>query len=333
MALTVPCPACGTKLLAPDSAVGQRLRCPKCGTLATVPNLLPAEEVQVVEAKVVPPTAPPAPAPPPAPVPKPVLAEAVEERRRKASRFHDDYEDEDRPRKKKRPRYADDDDEYDHDKPRIRSRRKSGSGGAIVGAFIFAGVLLLVGVGVAVYLIAANKGSSSSAKKTSVPPGWTQYSYPNDGFKVYLPKPPDYQSLPIDGFGREFGRGRAGRGPFGWDFGNDALEPDRATMLSTHAQQGELRIELIVIRFRDRVPASVRDRVRQITTDGQINGHEVRTVRWLGYDALEQSQPGGVVRLMIADRHLVAAVVHGPNGGRARPEDEAGFFDNFELTN
>ena len=43
MPLTVPCPECGTKLLAPDSAVGQRLRCPKCGTLATVPDLLPAQ--------------------------------------------------------------------------------------------------------------------------------------------------------------------------------------------------------------------------------------------------------------------------------------------------
>ena len=53
MALTVPCPECGTKLLAPESAVGQRLRCPKCGTLTTVPDLLPAQEVDVVEAKAV----------------------------------------------------------------------------------------------------------------------------------------------------------------------------------------------------------------------------------------------------------------------------------------
>src|SRR5262245_59823562 len=125
MSLTVPCP-CGTKLLAPDSAVGQRFRCPKCGELVTVPTLLPAEEVAVVEATVLPPPAPLPPLPPPPPPikPKPILAEdASADRTHRVTQPPDDDEEEDRPRKKKRPRYADDDD-YEHDRPRKKARRK-----------------------------------------------------------------------------------------------------------------------------------------------------------------------------------------------------------------
>src|SRR5262249_32492976 len=58
------------------------LRCPKCNTLTPVPDLIPAEEVPVVEATVS----------RPKPKPKPVLAEAP-----------DDDEEDERPRKKKRP--------------------------------------------------------------------------------------------------------------------------------------------------------------------------------------------------------------------------------------
>jgi len=59
----------------------------------------------------------------------------------------------------------------------------------------------------------------------------------------------------------------------------------------------------------------------------------VRGVRWLGHEAVEMTNPGGVVRAVFADRYFVVATVVGRNGDRAKPEEEAAFFDNFELTN
>jgi hypothetical protein len=338
MALTVPCPKCATKLLAPDSAVGRQLRCPKCGTLATVPDLLPAEEVPVVEAAVVKPppksTAPKAaPAPPPPPKPKPIMAEdpTVDRSQRETRRAGED-EDEDRPRKKKkRPRYVDDDDDYDHDHPR-RRRRKSGNG-AVVAALVIGGMLLLAGVGFAVYLFAGK--NSPLVKRTPVPAGWEQHSYSQDGLKLYLPKAPNHTSMPLDGFrpGAGAGRGRPRFGMGGFEIADDLPEADRFAQLSAGDWRDPVQIEVWVIKFRDRVPASIREQIRRYSADGRFGGVELRTVKWLGHDALEQVHTNGVLRIVYTDRHFVMASIHGPSGGRAKPEEEAGFFDNFELTN
>ena len=94
-----------------------------------------------------------------------------------------------------------------------------------------------------------------------------------------------------------------------------------------------VHIELWIIKFRDKVPSSVRDQIRKYSASGKFGGVEVRTVKWLGHDALEQVHANGVMRVVYTDRYFVRASVSGPNGGRARPEEEAGFFDNLELTN
>jgi hypothetical protein len=39
-----------------------------------------------------------------------------------------------------------------------------------------------------------------------------------------------------------------------------------------------------------------------------------------------------MARVVFTDRHAIVAAIAGPHGSRARPEEEAGFFDNFELT-
>jgi hypothetical protein len=336
-ALVVPCPTCATKLSAPESAVGKQIRCPKCGGLATVPDLIPAEEVPVVEAKVVQPprtSSPPPPPPPPRPLPKPpiVAVDATEDRTHKETQPPEDEDD--RPRKKKRSRYVEDDDDYEHDRPRKKPRRKAGSrgsGGLIAGVVI--GVMLtLAGVGFAVYMFAGKK--SPFARKTPVPAGWELHSYPQDGFKVYLPKPPTHMSLPTEGFRRDFGGGRGGRfGMGGWEIANELPEPERAALVSSGDRRTDVRIELYVIKYRDKVPPAIRDELRRAVPGAKFGGTEMRTVVWLGNEAFEQAHPAGVLRVVCADRHLVLAAISGPNGGRARPEEEAGFFDNFELTN
>ncbi|MBN9118781.1 MAG: hypothetical protein J0I06_06420 [Planctomycetes bacterium] len=345
MALTVPCPKCAMKLLAPDSAVGRQLRCPRCGTLATVPDLLPAEEVQVVEAVAVsPPPSPPPPPPPPAAPPKPkrIVAEEADEivrPSRKSRRDEEDEEDEeDRPRKKRRPRYVDDDD-YDHDRPRRKPRRNSGGSGVLIAGLAIGLMLLLAGVGFAVYLFVGK--DSPTVKRAPAPSGWRQHSYPQDGFTVYLPKAPGYVSVPAETFRRETGDfggfiGGGRGGPFGMgrlNVANDLAEAERITAVSAGDRRDPVRAELLMFKFRDRVPLSIRERFRQASSEGSIDGVEVRTVKWLGNDALEQVHANGVLRVMCTDRHFVIAAIGGPNNTRARQEEEAGFFDNIELVN
>lgn len=329
MPLTVPCPKCATKLLAPNSAVGRQLRCPKCGSLATVPDLIPAEEVEVVdvvEAKVV----------PPPPKPKPVVAEEAEEteeeeRPRRRRRDDDEDEEDERPRKKKRPRFGDDDD-YDPSHTRRRPRRKSGGNGVLIAGLIVGGLLLLAGVGFAVYFFAGGKGSPF-VKKSPVPAGWEQHNYPNDGLKLYLPKAPNYTSGPAD---LRLGRGMRGGGRFGmggFELADDLPEADRIAQISVGDWKDSVQIELWVIRFRERVPSSIRDEIRRRPTNTKIGDVELRSIKWLGHDAAEIAHTNGVMRAVYTERHFVMAMISGRDGKRATAEEEAGFFDNIEVTN
>lgn len=321
--LVVPCPKCTAKLAAPESAVGKQIRCPKCGAIATVPNIIPAEEVPVVEAKVA-----------AKPKPKPVQAEAddEDERPRKKSRRdeeEDEADEDDRPRRKKK-RYVDEDDDYDHDRRKKRPRRKSGGGGALVAGLIVGGLLLVcVGIGIAVYAF-SGKGSFL-AKKSPVPPGWEEYRYPQDGFKLYAPKGVSHTSEANSGFRPgQFG----GAGPwFGEnEFGN--LPPvERIAFLNSTTWNESPQVMVYVIKFRDRLPSSVRDAFRRAPTNAQFGGMEMRTVKWLGQDAMEQAHTNSATRVVYTDRYAVIATISGPNMGRAKPEEEAAFFDNFELTN
>jgi hypothetical protein len=49
MPIPVICGSCGTKLKAPDSAAGRKVKCPKCGTLASVPAGKTASPVVVAK--------------------------------------------------------------------------------------------------------------------------------------------------------------------------------------------------------------------------------------------------------------------------------------------
>lgn len=323
MPIVVTCPKCPTKLSAPDSAAGKAVRCPKCGAAAPVPLYIPAEEVPVVEATVAPPKA----------KPKPVVADAGDDdddRPRKKSRRDEEDADAAAPRTKKKKRYYDDDD----DPPR-RKRRNAGGGGngGVIAVVVIVGLLVLGGVGVGVYFL-TGKGSVF-AKKTPVPAGWEQHSDPQDGIKAYFPKKPSQTSIPVGGFGMGgFGGGRFGAGGFGgggFGPGEELRDAEAVSSYTSGDWDGAVTVNVEVIRYRSKVPAAVRDRIRNFPT-AQFGGIETRVIRWLGNDCVEQTHSFGVVRVGYTDRLLVHATVTGKNGGRAKPEEEAGFFDNFELT-
>ena len=329
MPIVVTCPGCPAKLTAPDHAAGKQIRCPKCGAAAPVPDLIPAEEVPVVEAKVT----------PPKPKPKLVQAEVDEDEppRKKTARRDEDES----PRKKKR-RYDDDDDDYDHDHPRKRrrsGRRGGGGNGGKIAAIVVGGLLLLAGVGVAIYFL-AGKGGSPFVKKTPLPPGWKEYSYPQDKFKAPFPKEPQVVTMqagafPMGGMGGLGGMGgRGGRGGF---LGTpeaqevEAVSVYASGLMNQMQQDEQVVIQLSIVRFKRDVPRSIRNEMSQITS-GQIGGIETRKVRWLGYDGGEVVIAGSLTRVVYTDRMMILVQISGRNGARAKPEEEAAFFDNFQLT-
>ena len=300
------------------------MRCPKCGAAAPVPapKLIPTAEGPVIEATVA----------SPKPKPKPVVAEADDDDRprKKSRREEEDADDEPPPRKKKKKRYDDDDDDPS---PRRKRRQAAGGGGSggIIALVVIGGLLLVGGIGFGIYYL-TGKGSPL-AKKTPVPAGWEQYSYPQDGIKAYFPKPPAQSTIPVNGLGG-FGGGRFGGGRFGGGgFGpGDELRDAEAVSSYTSGDWNDgVLINVEVIRYRSKVPSSMRDEIRKFPTT-QFGGMEMRSVRWLGNDAIEQTHPGGIIRIGYTDKLVVMVSISGKNGTRATPEEEVGFFDNFEVS-
>ncbi len=194
-----------------------------------------------------------------------------------------------------------------------RHRGKTGSGK--VALIVLGGLLLLVGVGV--YKLVGK--SSTPAKKSPVPPGWEQYSYTVEGFKVYLPKKPNVSNTRVDKFdGLE--------GP-----SDKPRDEDWITVFGSGDPNDPVVVKLAVTCYRDGVPARTREGFR-IATGMKPRVGKQRTVQWLGYDTIENTRADGVTRMVFTDRCFFEATVSGLNGGRATPEEEAGFFDNIELT-
>ena len=303
MAIVVQCPGCPTRLSAPEGAAGKQLKCPKCGALATVPE-------QVVESK---------PVAPPKPKPK-VTAAPVDddEDDRPRKRRDDDDDDDDRPRKKRRD---DDDDDYDHDRKRgkRRSARNSGGGGGKMAVMIVVGLVALIGVGVAIYMLAGKGGFARKAP----PPGWKEVNNADAGVKGFFPSDPMVMGAQGNMFGGLGGMNIPGFG-------------EMPQMESTHTLtcgggfggRGGATVNVQVIRFRGSLPRAMRDGgFGGAFGGGRFGGGEARDVRWLGGRGIEMRVGGDVVRQVTTDKVIVQATVSG-----AKPEEADAFFDNFELT-
>jgi hypothetical protein len=89
-------------------------------------------------------------------------------------------------------------------------------------------------------------------------------------------------------------------------------------------------VKVVVTHFKTQVPKSLQNNIRELAAQ-KGNHKDAQTVRWLGHDAVEYVTHEGLVRAVFTDRALVVVTISGPWGQRAKPEEEAGFFDNFEL--
>jgi hypothetical protein len=188
------------------------------------------------------------------------------------------------------------------------------------------GLTLLIIVGVVIWLVA---GRGSSAKKSPPPKGWEQYANADAGVKGYVPKKPSEMNIPIQGLALGGGR----RGGFGGGFGggNEMQDAESLSVISSGMPGDPVRTEIYVIRFRNRVPTAVRDKIHK-NPDMPVGGGETHTIRWLGNDAVEQTGKSAAARAVCVDRVVLVAAIYGPNGTRASKAEEDGFFDNIELT-
>ena len=317
-AIIVACPKCSTRLSAPDNAAGKQVRCPKpaCGGIAEVPQFLPAEEVAVVEAVAVPPK--------PRPKPVPAVADDDHEPPRKRSRRDDD--DDDRPRSRRRRR----DDDDDFDRPR---RRRSGANPMAVVALILGGLVIVGGIGVGVYFLvkkgdnsarandsgAGSAGTDSagtySGPKAPVPAGWVQHTAAKSKFRVYLPKPPSStKTSSLNGVAMDLVQSGGPRERLAATVMGMFIPPDtpgvNRGLLTEHMRQGILK------------------------TQGAFRVVSQRSVTWAGRPATEMTLESSnkaaraVMELTTANGIYYAffACSSGPS-----PDEEKGFFDNFEL--
>ncbi len=188
MPISVVCSSCSAKLNAPDTAAGKKIKCPKCQAVCSVPA--PASDFEVVDE----------PEPGPKPKPKKTVAKATvdddEERPRKRKAADEDDED-DRPRAKKKATRQTEDDEDDRPRKRKRDRDEEQAGGSsklLIGGII--GVLLLAGVGFAVYWFGF-RGKTDSTNPTNPDSvkaeNWETYTSPGNVFKVSFPGKPEAQ--------------------------------------------------------------------------------------------------------------------------------------------
>jgi hypothetical protein len=332
MPIIVACPGCGAKLNAPDSAAGKKVKCPKpgCGTVMAVPAPLPLDEDEPEQA--------------PPPKPRKVAAARVDDdeddRPRKKSRRDDDEEDEDdRPKSKRRRDEDDDDDDWKRKKKKRRQAAGGLSPGVIV-AIAVGGLLVLGGIGYGVYALVSKKSDSASGgsgggggggTKAAVPAGWVEYKSESDKFKAYFPETPQAITLPGGGAG-----------------GVAAVESVGMHMMNPKKGAGPL-LGVIVLKFKPGTSAADKERAMAVFRQGMGKKgdskiSEPRSVTWAGQSAQEltiedASRPNtktggkgaGVMRYMTTDTAAYIAIIGTENAGRAKPEEESGFFDNFEL--
>jgi hypothetical protein len=345
MPILVVCPKCETKLSAPDSGAGKHVRCPKfgCGTLVPVPAFVPAEPVEVVDAEEVPRK------------PKPVMATAADDEASPRRKRRDEDDDDDRPRNKRREddnrsrkrQRSEDDDDDDYDRPRRRQRKRAGMGAGVLAAIVLGSLLLLGGIGYGVYALLGG----ALAPKSAPPAGWKEYTYKDDNFKAYFPKEPQLLGTmqfgrgnnPFGGAGKPVGGGNlfgGGGNPFGGMPANiDEYMPEAvSTYLAGDMFGDHVSINVQVMRYPSKVPSQVRDGFgadmpREARNMAKDLGVEIKSVRWLGERATEMTMPNGVTRCTVVGKAVYIATISGAGGKRAKPEEEAGFFDNFQVLN
>lgn len=329
MPIPVECPGCHTQLTVPDAVAGKSIKCSKCQTVVAVPEPLSLDDDEPAEA--------------------PPAKKSAAVRKPFARKRRDD----------------DDDDDLDRGRPlSFREKRAAAAGGPPVAVvFVVAGLIGLGIVGGVLYTGYAlffsgketasggsggrsssgggrsSSGSSSgggqsgggSGGKAAVPDGWKQVTSRSGGFKAYFPTDAKEQPLNASPSAKKIGQ-----------------PPFTGAMLITRGRDDSKVAVAMGFKFRPGVSPAERERVVSEFTDaftrggpsGGVKVLDQRDVTWLGQGAKElvvdASGPDGagqlVVRMVVVGSTAYVGVI-GAKGGRPRPEDENGFFDNFEVLN
>jgi hypothetical protein len=311
MPILVVCPACGTKLSAPDSGAGKQVRCPKagCGTLVPVPEPVEAEEVEVVDAAIAPPK--------PKPVRTAVAAEEDDRPRRKR-RDEDDDEDDDRPRRKR---------------GRGAARGRSGASTGKVVAIVVGGLLLLGGVGTGGYFLFFTKSSPFSVVSASPPSGWKEYTYEDAGFKAYFPSEPRRVSDHSLGLLGEAG----GRGLM-IDYTAHSFEDGSALTAGVYTRRVPPHItpekarEIIYTQLEN--PAGYSNLGLRLIESRTVTwmGHQVKEFRVGLPEHLKRGRDAVIVqRCVVTDTYEIHAHIAMEDGRKLTSRTINGFFDNIEV--
>jgi hypothetical protein len=291
--------------------------------------------------------------------PKPVMATADDEVESPRTKRRNDDE-EDRPRSKRRDDNDDEDSDEDdrprkkrrnddeEDRPRRRLAKKAGLGAGVIAGIVLGSLLLLGGIGYGVYALV-----SGSGPKAAAPAGWKEYTLKDGNFKGYFPKEPQLLGSmqfgagknPFAGVANPIGGGNpfgGGGNPFGG--GGNAFGavpanigeymPESMSSYVSGDFNDPVHIDVQVMRYASKVPSLVRDQYANMPSETRtvMKGFdiEVKSVRWLGERGTEMVMPTGVMRTVVVDKAIVIATISGLTG-RAKKEEEAGFFDNFQV--
>jgi hypothetical protein len=304
MAIRVVCPGCWAQLSAPDSAAGGKVRCPRAGCEAVVP--VPDRDAEVAEdeadVEVVDEEPPDEEAEePPRPTPREVLPRPTRRRAR-------------------------------------RQPRRRGTQPAIVIGVGLAVVLLIGGIGFAVYyVVSGTRIASIFGGKVKPPAGWTQFTYAEDGFKAYFPIEP--------AISREVQQ----MGPFALP--NENLTGTTYELTTGRDTNDELRVMVMVASvppgvgpgqgvMQKSMELAVEIMKKDLHDEGEARVTGPRSVRWLGENAwevqIDDVRPNAspraqfFMRYLCTDTHMYAAAIGMEDRDKlARVKD--GFFDNIEL--
>jgi hypothetical protein len=356
MPIPVQCTGCKVQLNAPDTAVGKKVKCPKCQTVVAVPGAAPAPK-----------PAPPPPSPPPLPAPAPFTLEdepAPPPARKSGTApkpaakpaapppeplgLDDDEPVEEKPAKKSgtapkpapRKRHDDADDEGGGKKP-VRKKRgaaKAGGGPPVALVLSIAGLIGLAIVGFvayAAYSASSKEDAKGGGGKAAVPSGWKQVTANKGGFKAYFPAD-----------GKEDDAGPPELPPADKKKKKAEPPPYTAGVVMVALPDESKAATAMGFKFRPNVSEAEREKVVREFTDTFTKdpvgiGLKVlgqRDVTWLGQKAKETLVEGPatagtiqfVIRQVTVGSNVYVAMI-GAKGGRPTPEDENGFFDNFEV--
>ena len=354
MSILVVCPGCSSKLNAPDTAAGKKVKCPKCQGAVPVPAP-EATAFEVVEPK---PAAPPESERPTRAASRPTAKAADDEDRpRKRRRDEDEDEDEDeRPRGKRR-------DEDEDDRPRKKGKKVPKAGG-VPPVLLFGGIAAAVlAVGFAVYWFGFRDGSGDSTAspgpgpapggtpgpggvqpvpQSGPPEGWKEFASERDRFKAYFPADPKIaatvkSSRSIGGGGQPYYRSYEYRSHDSWADLACTVRVFELPETSTPQQQ-QTFADLVCAPSPTETGETVTG--RGAATLAGVEGKEAVGETKLGATGTSpkttsdgRPMPSKLVsvnRWIVANNKCYNLKVQ---GHETRPKEAEAFFDNFALTN